>query len=77
MLLCYHTAISLLGLLRQVQQINNHEAETLVANVYDEENKLSRVTDSANKTLGFKYGTQTEADYFYDVNGNKEQKYMR
>ncbi|WP_408043171.1 hypothetical protein [Tenacibaculum litopenaei] len=61
--MCYHTAISLLGLLKQVQQINNHEAETLVANVYDEENKLSRVTDSANKTFGFKDGTHSHDDF--------------
>lgn len=37
---------------------------------YDEGNKLSKVTDSANKTIGFKDGTQTGADYSYDVNGN-------
>ncbi|MGS2765214.1 DUF6443 domain-containing protein [Sinomicrobium sp. M5D2P9] len=33
-------------------------------------NKLLKVTDSANKTYGFKDGTNTNNDYTYDTNGN-------
>ncbi|CAM1356395.1 DUF6443 domain-containing protein [Tenacibaculum halocynthiae] len=37
---------------------------------YDAGNKLLKVTDIANKTHGFKDGTNTGNDYTYDANGN-------
>ncbi|MGS2765232.1 DUF6443 domain-containing protein [Sinomicrobium sp. M5D2P9] len=37
---------------------------------YDTGNKLLKVTDTGNKTYGFKDGTNTNNDYTYDVNGN-------
>ncbi len=37
---------------------------------YDDGNKLLKVTDTGNKTYGFKDGTNTNDDYDYDTNGN-------
>ncbi|WP_299610451.1 DUF6443 domain-containing protein [uncultured Aquimarina sp.] len=37
---------------------------------YDSGNKLSKVTDSGNSTIGFIDGTNTNDDYVYDLNGN-------
>ncbi|SFW77797.1 RHS repeat-associated core domain-containing protein, partial [Sinomicrobium oceani] len=41
-----------------------------LAYTYDTGNKLLKVTDSGNKTYGFKDGTNTGNDYTYDANGN-------
>ncbi|WP_175545858.1 DUF6443 domain-containing protein [Sinomicrobium oceani] len=41
-----------------------------LAYTYDTGNKLLKVTDSGNKTYGFKDGTNTNNDYTYDANGN-------
>ncbi|SFW77666.1 RHS repeat-associated core domain-containing protein, partial [Sinomicrobium oceani] len=41
-----------------------------LAYAYDTGNKLLKVTDSGNKTYGFKDGTNTNNDYTYDANGN-------
>ncbi|WP_299249070.1 DUF6443 domain-containing protein [uncultured Aquimarina sp.] len=38
--------------------------------VYDDGNKLNKVTDSGNKNEGFIDGTNTDNDYLYDDNGN-------
>ncbi|WP_299121065.1 DUF6443 domain-containing protein [uncultured Tenacibaculum sp.] len=37
---------------------------------YDNGNKLLKVTDTGNKTYGFKDGINTGNDYTYDINGN-------
>ncbi|PKV52997.1 RHS repeat-associated protein [Aquimarina sp. MAR_2010_214] len=37
---------------------------------YDSGNKLQKVTDTGNKTYGFKDGTNTDNDFVYDANGN-------
>ncbi|MDH7447548.1 DUF6443 domain-containing protein [Aquimarina sp. 2201CG14-23] len=42
----------------------------LLSYTYDVGNKLLKVTDTANKTYGFKDGTNTNDDFEYDVNGN-------
>jgi RHS repeat-associated protein len=41
-----------------------------LAYTYDSGNKLLKVTDTGNKTYGFKDGANTGNDYTYDVNGN-------
>ncbi|AXT53703.1 hypothetical protein D1818_23810 [Aquimarina sp. BL5] len=38
--------------------------------VYDDGNKLNKVTDSGNKNEGFIDGNNTDNDYLYDDNGN-------
>ena len=42
----------------------------LLAYTYDQGNKLLKVTDTGNKTYGFKDGTNTNDDFEYDDNGN-------
>ncbi|WP_281989690.1 DUF6443 domain-containing protein [Aquimarina aggregata] len=42
----------------------------LLSYVYNSGNKLLKVVDTANKTYGFKDGTNTNDDYDYDSNGN-------
>ncbi|MBQ0734832.1 hypothetical protein J9332_10950, partial [Aquimarina celericrescens] len=41
--------------------------------IYNVGNKLLKVTDAANKTYGFKDGTNTDNDFSYDTNGNLNQ----
>ncbi len=40
---------------------------------YNSGNKLLKVTDTGNKTYGFKDGTNTNDDFDYDINGNMIQ----
>ncbi len=42
----------------------------ILSYTYDDGNKLLSVTDTANKTYGFKEGTNTNDDFEYDLNGN-------
>ncbi len=42
----------------------------ILSYTYDDGNKLLNVTDTANKTYGFKDGTNTNDDFEYDINGN-------
>ncbi|WP_164914066.1 DUF6443 domain-containing protein [Aquimarina sediminis] len=42
----------------------------ILSYTYDSGNKLLKVTDTANKTFGFKDGINTNNDFSYDVNGN-------
>ncbi|GAA4275495.1 DUF6443 domain-containing protein [Aquimarina mytili] len=62
---------NILGLTRSGwQNSNNYAAMDNLLYTYDQGNKLVKVTDSGNKTYGFKDGTNTGNDYAYDVNGN-------
>ncbi len=42
----------------------------ILSYTYDDGNKLLSVTDTANKTYGFKDGTNTNDDFEYDADGN-------
>ncbi|WP_157766220.1 DUF6443 domain-containing protein [Aquimarina aggregata] len=52
------------------QNSSNFGNMDVLAYKYDTGNKLLSVTDTGNKTYGFKDGTNTNDDYDYDTNGN-------
>ncbi len=52
------------------QNSSNYNAMDNLFYTYNEGNKLIKVTDTGNKSYGFKDGTNTNNDYTYDANGN-------
>ncbi|WP_438424960.1 RHS repeat-associated core domain-containing protein [Aquimarina macrocephali] len=53
-----------------ISRVNDFGIMDNLGYTYDVGNKLMRVTDTGNKTYGFKDGTNTNDDFAYDENGN-------
>jgi len=76
--LSYDKNGNIMGLIRAGQVIENpnlalgagYGTMDNLAYAYDSGNKLTKVTDNANDTYGFKDGINTGNDFTYDANGN-------
>ncbi|MBP2832818.1 hypothetical protein J8281_11535, partial [Aquimarina sp. U1-2] len=67
----YDKVGNILSLARNGWQNNtNYGNMDVLSYQYDAGNKLKKVTDTGNKTYGFKDGTNTNDDFEYDANGN-------